>query len=268
MSRISAIIPWRGRDELAVTMARNRERLEAVGAEVIVVNGGGDADAVRRMARASGQTGVRLVDLRGMEPFNKSACLNAGARFAESETLFTLDSDVLIDTSFLEDALAAVAEGGCFVTVAERHESDPEAQSQRWDGASKLIAQRNVYTLVAENGREATYEYQDRRDGVRTGPGDVVVRRSDYLAVGGLNSELVGWGFEDYDFQIRLQFELGLERRMFGRLVHLSHAYGGGGNTLNVNKSLAMKNYARGDYMGSYEADAEEWASVDAERIC
>lgn len=267
MKRVSAIIPWRGRPELARTLRENHERLATVDAEILVVNGGGDADAVRGLIRESGEEGVSLLDLAGMEPFNKSGCLNVGVLHAKGDIILTLDSDVLLQNSFLEDAVSALQTGGCFVNASERLESDPAMQGERWNPKSKVTEQGSVYRIVAENGRTATYEYFSKREGARTAPGDVVIRREDYLAVGGFNSDLVGWGFEDYDFQIRLQLELGLERSSFGQVVHVSHEYGGGTTTLNANKSLAHENYAEGNYVGSYEQDAARWNGVRPETV-
>jgi len=267
LKQVSVIIPWRGRPELAMTLRKNSEKLAAAGAEILVVSGGGDINLVRKLIEDSGRQGVSLLDLEGMEPFNKSACLNVGAIYATGEILFTLDADVVLNTSFLEDAIEAVKSGPCFVSAAERLESDPSKQGERWNPESKVTEQSSIYRLAAENGRSATYEYSDRREGIRTGPGDIVIRRKDYLEIGGFNSQLVGWGFEDYDFQIRVQLGLGLERRTFGQVLHVSHEYGGGRTTLGANKSVAFKNYAEGNYLGSFEQDAATWNAVAPENV-
>lgn len=267
MKKVSAIIPWRGRPELAYTLRENHDRLTAVGVEILVVNGGGDLDSVRALIKESGEEGVALLDLSGMEPFNKSACLNVGVQHAKGDIVLTLDADVLLQGSFLEDVIAELDQRNCFVCAAERVESDPSKQGERWNQESKVTEQGSINRIVAENGRTATYEYYSRREGVRTAPGDIVVRREDYLAIGGFNSDLVGWGFEDYDFQIRLQLGLGLERRTLGRVTHVSHEYGGGTTTLNANKSLAFKNYEAGVYAGSRERDAATWVTAVREMV-
>ena len=112
---------------------------------------------------------------------------------------------------------------------------------------------------ASATGATATIVHRVTRDGTRTGPGLVVVARKHFLAVGGFNSALTGWGFEDYDFQIRLQLMLGLKRRTFGRALHLSHESVDGRETDWRNQQTCLENYGRGLFTGTYRADIERW---------
>lgn len=253
---LSVVIPWSNRPVLGEALAGNAGFLRKSGIEVIVVNGGGARRQLERLAVDHGWPRIRIVHIPSRAAFNKSECLNLGVSLARGRTIFVLDADVILTRGFIDRAIRTLREDApCFVSVAKVIESAPEMQAERWNPESAIRQRVEKTTLTAASGRVATFEYRSTRDGTRTGPGLVVAGRRHFIAVQGFNSNLKGWGFEDYDFQVRLQLSLGLKRKTFGRVLHLSHsrvALPEGGAR---NKAACLRNYNQGLFLGTYDAD-------------
>ncbi|MBI1354545.1 MAG: glycosyltransferase [Acidobacteria bacterium] len=257
--KLSVLTPWKDRSELAETLERNEPLLRRDDVELLLVNGGGDADALERLVRGHGWTGIRLLRLGGATEFNKSECLNLGAARARGECLFVLDADVAPAPDFLEQALAEVRAEHCFVSIERITESAPEKVPGRWDPNSEIACNAVRREITSRAGRTATVEFRMASDGSRTGPGMIVVRRDHFFEVQGFNSRLTGWGFEDYDLQIRLQLLLGLQRKTLGAAVHLTHERTAQEESNARNRELCFANYKRGLFLGSLGADVERW---------
>lgn len=257
---LSVIIPWRDRPVLQHTLRLNADRLTANGVEVLIVNGGGDPTQLRELANTLGYAGVRLIEMPSVEVFNKCECLNIGVFFSRTDHIFVLDADIVLTTDFLEQALEMISSDRCFISVAEVTESEPEAQSNPATPRGLVLKRIITTELVYEDGRAASIEYRIDKYGTRTGPGLVVVRKEHYVAVEGFNSNLQGWGYEDYDFQIRLQLGLALKRKSLGRVQHLSHPRSQTAGASNARNAAACKqNYEQGDLKGTLSADVSRW---------
>ena len=251
--KLSVLIPWKNRPELGEALERNACLLQQEHIEVLVVNDGGDPEELNRLVRDHGWPEVRIVHIAGVHEFNKPECLNIGASFAAGETLFVLDADVIPDRDFLEQALNGIRCEPSFVSIYKISESDPEKAPGRWDASSAISRNVVKWEITARSGRVATAEFRMTNDGTRTGPGMIVVDREHFVSVQGFNSQLRGWGFEDYDLQIRLQLLIGLKRKALGTAVHLSHARPAQDD--RSNQDLCFKNYKKGIFLGTYDAD-------------
>ena len=256
--KLSVVIPWSNRSELRRSLTENAFHLRKRGIEVVLVNGGGSLPEVESIARDAGWSGIRVVHVPAAT-FNKPICLNLGAAFARAKTIFLLDADVVLTGGFLQKACNTVQNGACFVSIAKVIESEPDKVPHRWNRDAAIRQRSSTTRFTTANGRKATIVHTVTCDGTRTGPGLIVVARKHFVAVGGFNSNLTGWGFEDYDFQIRLQLLLGLKRRTFGRAVHLSHESVDGRETDWRNQQTCLENYGRGMFTGTYRADIERW---------
>jgi hypothetical protein len=254
---LSVIITWRNRLELETSLAHNLPLLEAMRCEweLLVVNGGGDKSLLQSILSSTRCPRLRVLDVPQPE-FNKSFCINAGVAKSSGDMLLLLDGDILIDASFVEvisnplpkDAFLTVK------TVVETHPGAPPITAGRTEPFLTEMVQ--VTTLVGVDGRSASYEYRCGYDGSRCGPGIIVVHRSHFLGVGGFNSALSGWGFEDYDFHVRLQFALGLKPNMIASVVHLTHAAADAQEvTHDHNKGIAYTNYMRRQFLGTLKQD-------------
>lgn len=267
----SVVVPWADRPELEVALRRNREILERHGAETVIVNAGGDPRSLETIVARAGVRGVRPVHLAGA-PFNRSLCRNIGAVASRGEYLFLLDADIVLASDVLDQAREHLAAGGRFVAVGCIRESDPlQAAASRPNGGSapfdrpnwSFLAERTQTTeMVTTDGRRAVLRSRMSPGKLRLGDGLVLLRKSDMLRVGGMNSRLVGWGYEDTDLQIRLQFLLALDRVELGEAVHLTHtAAARDMHAWQRNFHASTENYSRGDYVGSLDQDALRWRS-------
>lgn len=260
---LSVVIPWRDRRELAVSLGHNLPLLSPWGAEVVVASCGGDPVLLREALAGVSPPAVRVVEIPA-PGFNKGLALNLGVHAAGAGRLFLLDTDVLLEEAFLARALPRL-DGRSFVTVGRVAESSPAPV----DEAAGLAEIAWSVELVARGGRKARVETNRVRfrDGSRGGPGLILLEREHFLAVGGMNSDLEGWGWEDLDLVARLQLALGLKRLTEGRAVHLTHgdevrALQGlsRGASEQANFAQCLANYRLGCFTGTYGDDVAAWA--------
>lgn len=260
--RLSVIIPWYNRPEIKVTLRANCRAFGEQDSEVIVVNCGGDGGQLDKACAGLDIGGLRRVEVKG-DTFNKSLALNLGAYAARAERLVLLDADVMLHDVFITSALAALDET-CFVTADRLHESRPRQD----EGENALEEYTHVVRFIVKGGRRAEAETNRVRftDGSRSGVGLVVLARRHFIEVGGMNSDLEGWGWEDIDFLLRLQFVSGLEHRRVGAATHLTHDdakrnLGGQSQAAleQMNFAVCMTNYRAGNFYGSYPEDVRTW---------
>ena len=261
--QLSVISPWYNRPEIKVSLRENRRALDRPEIEVVVVNCGGDGLQLGEAFAGLGLGNLRCVEIE-CEGFNKSLALNLGVLAARAERLFFLDTDIVLGEEFIPSALAALAEN-CFVTVDRVHESQPRGDG---DEENYLEEFAHVVQFVAKGGRRAQVETNRVRfdDRSRSGPGLVVLARRHFLEADGMNSDLEGWGWEDLDLLLRLQFLLGLEHRRAGAVTHLTHddasrSFGGQSQAAReqMNFASCFKNYRAGYFYGTYSDDVRTW---------
>lgn len=119
----------------------------------------------------------------GQAYFNKSLALNIGFSVSKENQVLFCDADVMVDHKSLGNLIENVKNGHSF----------------------------HIDKVVETAG-----------SGVRSGPGIVSVTRANFLNVGGYNSYLTGWGYEDRDFIDRLRLS-GCSVKSTGLAFHLSH---------------------------------------------
>src|SRR5258708_2895705 len=209
-SKISVVIAWCDRVALRTSLSQNWPYFRRAGAEVLLVNCGGNRSLARRLVSVSAGNGpIRVIHLAAGS-FNKSLALNVGSSLATSSHLCFLDADVVISPTLL-DQLRARATGDTFSTVRDVVESQLVGQTS--ETALSETSQHLAFTL--RDGRRARIliSRTGYRPPRRTGPGLVCLSRRHFVSVGGMNAELKGWGWEDLDLIIRLSLKLGLKRR-------------------------------------------------------
>lgn len=266
MAKLSVVIPWADRPELARTLAHNAEQFRRLEAEVLVACCGGDAAVLKEcIAGAECDVGAVFIDAS----FNKALALNIGAHFARGDVLFFLDSDLLLGEGACLAALERLS-GDSAVTLARVTESVPPAGLR----LPHLKAITHVLELESSDGRRVRVETNCRSmaDGSRSAPGNVVLLKRHFERAGGMNSDLTGWGFEDLDLLIRLQLCEGLRVESAGSAVHLTHGddrrrIDGASRVENEthNFNQCMANYGLGHYSGTYADDVASWR--DAARV-
>jgi len=258
MTEVSVVIPWCNRAEIARSLPANAEWLRKAQPEVIIVSSACDPGSLREALTNCCYSRVRLLHIEGVEHFNKPECLNIGAFFSRGHFVFTLDADIILTGDFTEAALKAIAGFQRYATVKEVFELDRGVQMHSSDPHGAVVKRTNITRVAHENGRTACLEYSVDKYGTRTGVGLVLVKKEDFVAIQGLNSNLRGWGYEDTDFQFRLQLGLGLEGVSLGQAQHVSHPSGKtAALSHSRNIALAWSNYSRGDLAGTYKSDVD-----------
>lgn len=266
---LSIIISWCNRPEIKISLRANRRAFMEQDAEVLVVNCGGDAAQLAGAFAGLDLGRLRCVEV-GCDAFNKSLALNLGVHAARGEKVLFLDSDVLLHDGFVTSALAALDDDS-FVT-ADRLQ---EAQPRRDDAENALEEFAHVVQFVTKDGRRAQVETNrvSFTDGSRSGVGLAVLARRHFLEVNGMNSDLEGWGWEDLDILLRLQFVSGLEHRRVGAATHLTHddtKRNLGGQTQaaleQMNFATCITNYRAANFYGTYSEDVQAWGARLAAR--
>lgn len=250
----SIIVPWAGRSELPLALEKNRAMLSRPGRELIVVSQG-DVSVVSGILAAANIPSTVLLQIPDPN-FNKCSCLNVGVAFSHGSRVFLLDCDIVVSEEAMCTAEAALEEDA-FVTFAEGLETQPAGNPQILPESHWLQSHRTITQLVLGNGAKVEFDLWSSKSG-RSLCGLMLIHKDHYIAVEGSNSELQGWGFEDFDLQIRLQAKLGLKRRSLGTALHLSHGRSPDlelAKTHTRNRDHCFDNYRNNRLLGTYPAD-------------
>ncbi|WP_369408373.1 galactosyltransferase-related protein [Reyranella humidisoli] len=146
--------------------------------------------------------------------------------------------------------MKAAVIGGRFVTV--RKVKDPTSRRHQPADFSYVVEFPDQPVRVTSLRRYS--------DGARSGPGLIMLRREDFIRVGGMSSDLYGWGWEDIDLLVRLQ-KAGLRRRTIGQVRHLRSSVIT--STALIKRQLSerrnimrcIKRYQTGNSQGSISTD-------------
>jgi glycosyltransferase involved in cell wall biosynthesis len=200
--------------------------------------------------------------------FNQSLAQNIGASCSTGRILCFLDADLMLSSDLLGEARGRLDAERCFVKIHRVRESEPNTSRSSHPSMVLVTRWRESRELVyaCPDGREATACFTSWNDGSRSGAGFLAVARADFLAAGGFNSTLTGWGFDDVDFQLRLQFVLRLAIAEVGEAVHLTHR----DDTRNMagadrrtsheqNVAVCMARYQQLNFQGTYDEDVARW---------
>lgn len=187
---VSVVIPtFNGGDGLGCTiLSLHRQTLQPL--EIIVVDDG-STDNTREIAEVARSRGlVSMVICHGTR-CGRSAAINAAARFASGELLFTVDADTSFEPTALERLAAAFNDprvGGASCNITIRNDEDSV-----WTGLQSV-----EYLMSISAGRSAL----DAVDGIACLSGACAMYRHDvFMKQGGLD---VGPG-EDLEFTLRLR---------------------------------------------------------------
>lgn len=256
---LSVVITWRDRKELGRCVESLSNMLDGRDAEVIVVNLGGNRDLLNSQIAASGD--IKIVE-KESEWFNKPLAQNIGAQAARGDYLFFCDCDIFFDnTDFLDLYDRVRVSGKAFGTLAGVRETDPNSRGGR--NVTCFGYELNIRVANGASVRIVDNE-EDIEIGTRQAPGLLLVKREDFDAVGGYNSALDGWGWEDQDMICRLSLHARLERVTHGEVFHISHADDARMQAFPVKDRWesrdrmfrrALNNYDEGRFIGTYAID-------------
>jgi hypothetical protein len=274
--KFSILIPWSNRPEVETTLRENAGWFRANQAEVLVLNCGGDSGQLCELLRNSRCAGIRQIDIP-KSGFNKCLALNIGIHSSLARRLFVLDADVILKSDILAEALP-ILKSNAFVTVGRVYESNLQPLAAESIGElTKCLATDSFVTSIV-SASIATLSFRDgtnvsvptvRRhamDGSRAGCGLLLAMKEHFIAVGGYNSALEYWGWEDNDIRLRLRRVLSLSDMELGEALHISHGDAArsldGRSPMQTNAAnfySACGYYSRGDFSGTYCQDIRQW---------
>ena len=264
---LSILIPWYEREELRLTLAANAPVFRTHHAEVLILNCGGSSEPLRGLIAESEVAGVRQLDIP-VPAFNKSLALNAGLARAKAEAVFILDTDVVLLGPLPMDAL----DEHSFVTIESVYESAAyDAKSAR-DNKAPAPEEGPVLEFSFRDGVKVRYQLgrRDASGNIRAGTGLLLAKKADLLHIGGYNSDLDSWGWEDDDVLVRLQYTQ-RRRVQSGAALHLTHGdnrrflRGSRSESNQRNFIKCCRNYNKGLFQGSYHSDMARLAGKVSE---
>lgn len=256
---LSVIISWRDRMELGRCVESLSRMLHGRDAEIIVVNLGGKRDVLDSQIAMADD--IKIVE-KEAKWFNKPVAQNMGAHAARGDYLFFCDCDILFDNAdFLELYDKVRASSKAFGTLAGVRETDPNSRGGR--NVTCFGYELNIRIANGASVRIVDNE-EDIENGTRQAPGLLLVKREDFYFVGGYNSALDGWGWEDQDMICRLSLHARLERVNHGEVLHISHSDEARIQAFSVKDRWesrdrmfrrALNNYDEGRFIGTYAID-------------
>jgi hypothetical protein len=269
----SVLIPWCDRDEIQTTLADNSRWFESHAVEVLMLNCGGDTTRLRELLGPTVTANLRNIHIPSAQ-FNKSLALNLGIFLSHAPNILILDCDIILNSDFLELGKSFLL-SNAFVTLAQVVESNPdhgeplpERQDRPKSPCIRSIVREFELEFIWSDGR-STKLITNRENaiaGSRAGPGIMIAKKEDLVLIGGYNSELEFWGWEDSDVQLRLQLLLRRTQVECGEAIHLSHGdeqriLGGKQKDERSmgNFTYLCSRYCRGELHGTYSRDVAEW---------
>lgn len=151
-------------------------------------------------------------------PFVKAAAINEGLLLATAPYVLVSDADIIWNTEAIFRMLMACQQGYDLVSVKNVTESEndsPALSRGRYGVEVSFPDSDAVVTVVTEHQNSTT----------RPGCGLCMASSVTWHRLGGYNSNLEGWGWEDRDLQVRAEL-LGFRQAVLGSVVHLSHSDG------------------------------------------
>lgn len=264
---MSILIAWHDRMELATTLRQNATHFRASASEIVVINCGGDAKALKEIVATVSDLNIVQVNVPS-DKFNKSLALNLGIALAKQDIILTLDCDICICPELLSKGFLCTQEK-CFLTFAGLVEPRqfPPPKPLRFPAFLRTVVSEGSSEFFWEDGTttKVLMGRLDIRNGTRLGPGMTICKRQDLLDIGGFCSEFDGWGWEDIDLHLRLQRCLGLRPVYLNdTVIHLTRDETKKTDRSRMasheaNFSLACERYNRANFFGTHASDVDSW---------
>jgi glycosyltransferase involved in cell wall biosynthesis len=260
---LSIVVTWRDREELGRALPSIVASAEEVEGEVVIVNFGGDPAVLERQMGERRER-CRVVSGPPQPYFHKAVANNIGARFARRDMLFFCDCDIVLPDGLVGTLARRLADlPGHFATLAGVRETEVNSRGGRH--VVSFGYQLDIRTADGRRLRIVDNE-EDAAEGTRQAPGLLLVRKADFLRIGGYNGQLHGWGWEDQDMISRLTLGAGLARLTEGYALHISHddagriaAYPPVASRWESRDRMfrtALANYDDNNFVGSYAEDS------------
>lgn len=163
-----------------------------------------------RLAHYYNDHGLHVIAADRPGDFNRAAARNAGVRAAKSMVVCVIDADNLIaPQAILEAGAQAGVNGGLVKPFRRFGYMSPESTDAWYAGTLDPFVTR------------PTWEGDGPQEGFAGGA--YVMRRQDWMDLGGMDEQFTGWGAEDDAFTITAERALGKARTVVGTAFHLWH---------------------------------------------
>jgi O-antigen biosynthesis protein len=207
LPRVSVIVPTRnGVELLRVAVQGVLDKTQYRALELLVIDNDSDCEETLTYLRELAQTGVKLLSYP--KPFNYSAINNMAAQAASGELLLFLNNDVeIVDSRWLTEMV--VQFGRADVGVVGKKLLWPNGLVQHGGvvvGINGLAA--HAFNDCWQNDPGYMGLNQVDREQSAVTAACLMIRRDDYLAVGGLDETNLPVAFNDVDLCLRIR-ELG-----------------------------------------------------------
>lgn len=262
---IAVIIPWRDRKELAITLDANRSLFDHFADELVISNCGGNRAMLCSLLSQLSGTRPIIFDVDA-DQFNKCLAANVGAAASSADTYLFLDADIILSDIFFRQAITEL-QTHCVSVLGNTREAGLSLESPAAEVEFEI-----THSISIRDGSQSATVATNRLNPfqkTRLGLGVAMIAKSTFLAIGGYNANLSGWGWEDVDLLIRAQLVAGRPITYVGQGIHLTH-----GDEVRDLRELSreeseIRNYQRclhaymcGDYQGTYQTDSLRAARI------
>lgn len=150
----------------------------------------------------------------GDEPFHKTLALNRAAAAAQGDVFYVTDADTWVDPEAVWRAVGEVA-------------SDMKSWYRPWNIKVKMNEAATDHVLAQGASWDGSVDHRpfgrpEHRNGFRHCP-PLVLHRTAWETVGGMDERFRGWGQEDLAFSLAMTRLVGQQKTIVGNAWHLWH---------------------------------------------
>jgi len=240
--RFSLIVPFRYSEARLDLVGRIRPLMDLVqkyqDVELIIINDGEAEDERYFDSKSLERCSVYSTGRNRESSFSLSIARNLGAQKATGTLLCFYDADLYMYEGFIDELLTEIR--------VQNLEQIPEAFLMlpviylTEEGSKKFLEDKELGTICCKQKYIHAYLSDDAGlvEKASSGTSAIVMSRSQFFRIGGYNTQFSGWGYEDYDFNLRLMSQYSLFKRP--RAFSYSKS-----NFIKVKKYKGWKSYYR-----------------------
>jgi predicted glycosyltransferase involved in capsule biosynthesis len=169
----------------------------------------------------------KIISVYNKEPFSRGKALNNGVKIATRDIIVMVDADIIFDKELIDRSVEELNKSTWIVPFTNYMSVIIQDTSRILDCKPDLIIKslNSIYASVFTHTLGAMN----------------IIKRKDFLEIGGFDERLVGWGYDDNVFAHIADVMIGKHKRVDGNVYHLYHA--GDRNSSNPNTKANKKIY-------------------------